>query len=55
MARPKGNKQGSIFFDKNAKKWRAMYYVIDNETKEEKKIIGKMKKDIIKTDGTGEE
>lgn len=38
MARPKGNKQGSIFFDKNAKKWRAMYYVIDNETKEEKKI-----------------
>lgn len=38
MARPKGNKQGSIFFDKNAKKWRAMYYVIDSETKEEKKI-----------------
>ena len=38
MARPKGNKQGSIFFDKNAKKWRAMYYVTDNETKEEKKI-----------------
>lgn len=38
MARPKGNKQGSIFFDKNAKKWRAMYYVIDFETKEEKKI-----------------
>lgn len=38
MARPKGNKQGSIFFDKNAKKWRAMYYVIDSGTKEEKKI-----------------
>ena len=38
MARPKGNKQGSIFFDKNAKKWRAMYYVTDNETKEERKI-----------------
>lgn len=38
MARPKGNKQGSIFFDKNAKKWRAMYYITDNETKEEKKI-----------------
>lgn len=38
MARPKGNKQGSVFFDKNAKKWRAMYYVVDIETKKEKKI-----------------
>ena len=42
MARPKGNKQGSIFFDKNAKKWRAMYYVIDNETKQEKKYLAEI-------------
>ena len=38
MARTKGNKFGSVFYDKNAKKWRAMYYVVDNETKIEKKI-----------------
>lgn len=38
MARKKGNKQGSIFFDKSFKKWRAMYYVIDPKTKFEKKV-----------------
>ena len=38
MARTKGNKLGSVFFDKHIKKWRAMYYVVDNETKQEKKI-----------------
>ncbi len=38
MARPKGNKQGSIYFDKKINKWRAIYYTTDNETKEEKRI-----------------
>ena len=38
MARTKGTKQGSVFFDKHIKKWRVMYYVVDNETKIEKKI-----------------
>ena len=38
MARTKGNKQGSVFFDKHIRKWRAMYYVIDDETKQEKKV-----------------
>lgn len=38
MARPKGNKQGSIYFDKKINKWRTTYYMTDNETKEEKRI-----------------
>ena len=32
MARPKGNKTGSVFFNKSKGKWFVSYYVIDNKT-----------------------
>lgn len=38
MARPKGKKQGSVFYDKNKKYWFASYYITDLETKQEKRL-----------------
>jgi integrase len=54
MARTKGNKVGSIFYDKNAKKWRANYYMTDLDSKEEKRysksfITEKEAKDFLET------
>lgn len=38
MGRPKGSKQGSVFYDNRNKNWKAQYYVIDNDTKKEKRL-----------------
>lgn len=38
MARPKGKKQGSVFYDKTKKCWFAAYYITDLETKKEKRL-----------------
>ncbi len=35
MGRPKGNKTGSVFFNKSKGKWFCEYYVIDNHTHKE--------------------
>ena len=32
MGRPKGNKTGSVFFNKSKGKWFCEYYVTDNKT-----------------------
>lgn len=38
MARSKKEKTGSIYYDKRSKKFRCTYYVVDNESKEEKRV-----------------
>lgn len=35
LGRPKGDKTGSVFYNKNKKKWFVAYYIIDSKTHEE--------------------
>lgn len=38
MARPKKNKSGYVFYDKSRDRWKVEYFVIDKESKTEKKL-----------------
>ncbi len=37
MEKSKKEKIGSVYYDKRDKKWKVVYYIIDNETKQEKR------------------
>lgn len=38
MARPKKNKSGYVFYDKSRDRWKVEYFVVDKESKNEKKL-----------------